>query len=47
MLTVVRNKTYIQKLKAQLKGELDMKDLGETNIILGMEINRDRFTGKL
>jgi len=38
MLIVTRNKTHIQKLKAQLKREFDMKDLGDANKILGMEI---------
>jgi len=42
MLIAVRNKTYIQKLKAQLKKEFDMKDLVEVKKILGMEITRDR-----
>ena len=32
-----KNKTHIQKLKAQLKKEFDMKDLGEGKKILGME----------
>ena len=36
MLIVVKNKTHVQKLKAQLKKEFDMKDLGETKKILGM-----------
>ena len=42
----MRNKTYIQKLTPQLK-EFDMKDLREAKKILGMEINRDRSTGRL
>ena len=42
MLSVARNKTHIQKLKAQLKKEFDMKDLGEGKKILGMKITRDR-----
>jgi len=47
MLIIARNKTHIQKLKAQLKKEFDMKDLGEVKKILGMEITRDRSTGRL
>ena len=46
MLIATRNKTHIQKRKAQLK-ELDMKDLGEAKNILGMKINRDKSTGRL
>jgi len=42
MLIAVRNKTHVQKFKAQLKKEFDMKDLGETKKILGMEITRDK-----
>jgi len=30
MLIAARNKIHIQKLKAQLKEEFDMKDLGES-----------------
>jgi len=44
MLIAVRNKTHIQKLKAQLKKKFDMKDLGEAKRILGMEIIRERET---
>jgi len=29
MLIAVRNKAHVQKLKAQLKKEFDMKNLGE------------------
>ena len=47
MLIVVRNKTHVQKLKAQLKKKFDMKDLGETKKILGMEITRERDSGRL
>jgi len=46
MLIAARNKTHIQKLKAQLKEEFDMKDLKEIKI-LGMKINRDKSTDKL
>jgi len=47
MLIAVRNKIYIQNLKAQLKKEFDMKDLGETKKILSIEISQDRSIGKL
>ena len=36
MLIATKNKTHVQKLKAQLKKEFDMKDLGEAKKILGM-----------
>ena len=42
MLIATRNKTHIQKLKAQLKKEFDMKDLGEAKKFFGMESTRDR-----
>jgi len=47
MLIATRNKTHIQKLKAQLKKEFDMKDLGKVKKILGMEITRDRGSGRI
>ena len=47
MLIVARNKRHIQKLKAQLKKEFDMKDMGEAKKTLGMEITRDRGSCKL
>jgi len=47
ILIATRNKTHVQKLKAQLKKEFDMKDLGEAKKILGMEISRDRGSGRL
>nr|GEY43991.1 retrovirus-related Pol polyprotein from transposon TNT 1-94 [Tanacetum cinerariifolium] len=37
----------IEKLKTQLKSEFEMKDLGETKMILGMEIVRDKKLRKL
>ena len=39
MLIAVRNKIQIQKLKAEIKKEFDMKNLGEAKKILGMEIS--------
>jgi len=47
ILIVVRNKTHIQKLKAQLKKEFNMKDFREAKKILGMEISRDMSTCRL
>ena len=47
MLIAARNKTHVQKLKAQLKKEFDMKDLRKAKKILGMKIIRDRGSGKL
>jgi len=46
MLIAARNKSHVQKLKAQLKKKFDMKDLREAKQILGMEIIRDRSTGR-
>jgi len=46
IMIIARNKTHIQKLKDQLKEEFDMEFLEEVKI-LGMEISRDRSTGKL
>ncbi|TXG74239.1 hypothetical protein EZV62_002818 [Acer yangbiense] len=37
----------IDRLKAQLSSEFDMKDLGEAKKILGMEIKRDRVKGTI
>lgn len=47
MLIASKNKVEIEKLKAQLNGEFEMKDLGEAKKILGMEISRDRKLGTL
>jgi len=47
MLIAARNKTHVQKFKVQLKKEFNMKDLGETKKILGIEITRDRSTSRL
>ncbi|KAE8735981.1 hypothetical protein F3Y22_tig00000218pilonHSYRG00100 [Hibiscus syriacus] len=37
------NKDHIKELKAQLAREFEMKDLGSTNKILGMQIHQDRM----
>jgi len=47
MLIVARNNAHIQKLKAQLKEEFDMKDLREVKKILGIEISRDMSISRL
>ncbi|KAG8493062.1 hypothetical protein CXB51_010388 [Gossypium anomalum] len=47
MLIVAKDKGEITKVKAKLSKEFEMKDLGATNKILGMEILRDRKTCKL
>ena len=47
MLSAARNKIHIQKLKAQLKKELHMKDFEEAKKILRMEITRDRCSDRL
>ena len=47
MLIASKNPVEIEKLKAQLKKEFEMKDLGEAKKILGMEISRDRKLGRL
>ena len=47
MLLFGNDKEIIQDLKTQLSSKFDMKDLGATNYILGMEIKRDREKRKL
>jgi ATP-binding cassette subfamily B (MDR/TAP) protein 1 len=39
MLVMSPNKDRVQELKTQLVREFDMKDLGSTNKILGMQID--------
>ena len=45
MLIASTSKVEIDKLKAQLAREFEMKDLGEAKKVLGMEIKRDRKKG--
>lgn len=45
MLIACKSKVKINRLKAQLSHEFEMKDLGEAQRILGMEIGRDRVKG--
>ncbi|KAL2326857.1 hypothetical protein Fmac_020284 [Flemingia macrophylla] len=47
MLIASKSQQEIDKLKAQLNQEFEMKDLGEAKKILGMEISRDRQRNKL
>lgn len=45
MLIAYRDKSEIQNLKTICKTEFEMKDLGATKGILGIEIVRDRKNG--
>jgi hypothetical protein len=47
MLVERKSMVEINRLKAQLAKAFDMKDLGTTTQILGMEIHRDRKNGNL
>ncbi|GJX23727.1 retrovirus-related pol polyprotein from transposon TNT 1-94 [Tanacetum coccineum] len=47
MLVAGPNKDSINKLKAQLAREFEMKELGPANKILGMQIHRDRVSRKI
>jgi hypothetical protein len=47
MLLIGNNKEIIKDVKTQLSSKFDMKDLGASNFILGMEIKRDRKMMKL
>eukprot|EP00253_Pinus_taeda_P030043 PITA_30043 len=47
MLLVGNDKELIQDLKIHLSSKFDMKDLGATNYILGMDIKRDLAKRKL
>jgi ATP-binding cassette subfamily B (MDR/TAP) protein 1 len=46
-LIAAKRKKEITTLKAQLSSEFEMKDLGATKKILGMEITRYRKSGLL
>jgi hypothetical protein len=41
MLLVGNNMDVIKEVKSQISSKFDMKDLNDTNFILGMEIKRD------
>ena len=47
MLIAAKSMVEVNKLKSLLSKEFDMKDLGATKKILGMEIHRDRTSGRL
>jgi hypothetical protein len=47
MLLVGKNMEVIKEVKSQLSSKFDMKDLGDVNFILGMEIKRDHAKRKL
>ncbi|KAG8496742.1 hypothetical protein CXB51_007919 [Gossypium anomalum] len=47
MLIATKDKKEIRKVKAQLSGEFEMKDLGPAKKILGMEIFKDKKASKL
>ena len=47
MLIAAKSKSHLSELKNMLSNEFEMKDLGATKKILGMEIYRDRKAGKL
>jgi len=47
MLIASKSRSAIDKLKKDLSFEFEMKDLGEAKKVLGMEIERDRRSGKM
>ena len=47
MLITAKSMVEVNKLKSLLSKEFDMKDLGAAKKILGMEIHRDRASGRL
>ena len=47
MLIAAKSQFEIDRLKAHMSKEFEMKDMGEDKKILGMEISRDRERGKL
>ena len=47
MLIASKNLHEIERLKALLSREFEMKNLGAAKKILGMEIHRDRGNGRL
>jgi hypothetical protein len=42
MLLIGNNMVAIKEVKKQLSSKFNMKDIGATNFILGMDIKRDR-----
>jgi hypothetical protein len=47
ILLIGNNKEIIQDVKTQLSSKFDMKDINASNLILGIEIKRDRKMRKL
>jgi hypothetical protein len=47
MLLIGNNMNAIKEVKKQISSKFNMKDLGATNFIMGMEMKRDRTTRKL
>ena len=47
MLLIGNNKEIIQELKTQFSSKFDIKDIGVSNYILGMEIKQDWVKRKL
>jgi len=47
MLIASKSRSAIDKLKNDLSFEFEMKDLGEAKKVLGIEIERDRRSGKI
>jgi len=47
MLITSKSRSVIDTLKRDLSSEFEMKDLGEAKKVLGMEIIRDRRSGKV
>ena len=47
MLIASKNRDEIERLKKQLASEFEMKDLGDAQRILGMEIHRDKKNGSV
>lgn len=45
MLIAFKNKVEVDRLKAQLRNEFEMKDLREAKKIIGMKIERDKVKG--
>ena len=47
MLLVGKDMDLIKEVKQHLSSKIDMKDLGPTHFILGMEFKRDKASKKL
>jgi len=47
MIIASKSRSAIDKLKKNLSFEFEIKDLGEAKKVLGMEIERDRRSGKV